>query len=217
MEFHVSSDAEAAAVAAAAFVTRRVWPAVHRRGRFTLAVSGGSTPEPMFAALAGEQLPWGSIHLYQVDERIAPRGSTERNASQLGVFPVPPTNLHLMEVDWDERLAIGSYSAALPEPFDVVHLGLGDDGHTASWPPGDPVVDSPLPVAAVGPFNGRRRLTLTPGPVNAARARIVLVVGEAKAPMVSRWRKGDDTLPIAHVRGSACHVFLDRAAAGELS
>ncbi len=216
MRFHVSPDAEAAAVAAAAFIARRVWPAVHRRGRFSLAVSGGSTPAPMFAALAARSLPWGAVHVYQVDERVAPKGSPERNSSQLGVLPVPVGNLHLIEVDWEERLAVASYAAALPAPLDVVHLGLGDDGHTASWPPGDPVVDAGVPVTAVGPFHGRRRITLTPPPVNAARTRLVLVCGEAKAPMVGRWAEGDRTLPIARVRRADCDVFLDEAAAAGL-
>ena len=169
MELHIVADAGTAAREAAHYVARKVWPAVHRRGRFTLAVSGGSTPAAMFAALAEEpDVPWGTVHLFQVDERVAAAGHPDRNATQLSALPVPVANVHLMEVEWgDRRLAVSSYAAALPDRLDVVHLGLGDDGHTASWPPGDPVVDSKLAVAAVRRFNGRDRITITPMVVNA--------------------------------------------------
>ena len=218
MELHIGLDAESTATDAAAFIARKVWPVVKKRGRFHLAVSGGSTPAPMFAALAADaEISWGAVHLYQVDERFAPAGDPARNAGQLDVFPVPTLNRHLMEVEWgDRRLAVSSYAAALPETLDVVHLGLGDDGHTASWPPGDPVVDAKVPVATVGPFNGRERMTITPIVVNAARLRLVLVTGEGKAEMVARWLRGDTGLPISRVKQTNTVVFLDRAAASAI-
>lgn len=215
MEVNIATDATAAAEAAAAFIAKRVWPAVRKRGRFDLAVSGGSTPAPMFAALAAADLPWGTVHLFQVDERVAPNGHPDRNAGQLDVFRVPSVNRHLFDVDWgDQRLVATSYAAALPAALDVVQLGLGDDGHTASWPPGDHhVMDSTRLVEPVRPFHGRARYTLTPVAVNAARCRVVLVTGEAKAAVVERWLAGDASLPASRIKQAATHVFLDEAAA----
>ncbi len=218
MELHIASDAEAAAREAAHVVARKVWPAVRRRGRFTVALSGGSTPGLMLQALAAEpDVPWGTVHLYQVDERMVGVTHPERNAAQLGVVPVPTANRHLMEVEWgDRRLAIASYTAALPEQLDLVHLGLGDDGHTASWPPGSPVVDSKVTVATVENFNGRDRMTVTPLVVNAARSRLILATGEAKAKVVARWLAGDDSMPANRVKRSNTIMIIDQAAAAEL-
>jgi 6-phosphogluconolactonase/glucosamine-6-phosphate isomerase/deaminase len=104
----------------------------------------------------------------------------------------------------------------LPDRFDVVHLGVGDDGHTASWPPGDPVADSDEPVSLSGQYNGFVRMTLTPRVVNAARHRLVLATGEAKASPISQWLLGDASLPIQRVRRTETVVVLDRAAAALL-
>jgi 6-phosphogluconolactonase/glucosamine-6-phosphate isomerase/deaminase len=102
----------------------------------------------------------------------------------------------------------------LPARFDVVHLGVGEDGHTASWPPGNhDVLVSDRLVEVVPPFNGRSRMTLTPRAVNAARSRIVLATGAAKRPVIARWVHGDRSLPIATVRRVGTTVFLDPAAA----
>lgn len=176
-----------------------------------MAVSGGSSAPPMLAALLEEHVPWEQLALWQVDERVVPDDHPERNARQLldlpaRVRPMPVTAANL-------RAAARRYGASLPDRFDVVHLGLGADGHTASWPPGDPVVDSAVPCDVVGEFHGYRRMTLTPPVVNAARARLVLVTGTEKAPMVARWLLRDPTLPIDRVRRSRTWTFLDRAAA----
>ena len=96
---------------------------------------------------------------------------------------------------------------------DVVHLGVGDDGHTASWPPRDPVADSPRPVDLCGAYRGHVRMTLTPMVVNAARARLVLATGADKAEPVRDWLLGKDSLPLQRVRRTATTVVLDAAAA----
>jgi 6-phosphogluconolactonase/glucosamine-6-phosphate isomerase/deaminase len=129
-----------------------------------------------------------------------------------------PCRVELMGVtDVDLAGAARRYAAGLPERFDVVHLGLGDDGHTASWPPGDPVVDSDLACDVVGEFNGFRRMTLTPPVINRARSRLVLTYGSSKAPMVRRWLAGDRSLPVARVRRTDTWAMLDPAAAGDLA
>ena len=168
----------------------------------------------MFAALLTLDVPWEKLTLWQVDERVAPDGDPRRNAGQLADLPA---RTKLMPVTVGD-LAAGArrYGAGLPERFDVVHLGLGDDGHTASWPPGDPVADSVRPCEVIGEFNGVRRMTLTPPVVNAARSRLMLTYGEAKAPMVGRWLGGDRTLPVGRLRRTDTWVFLDGAAAADL-
>ena len=168
----------------------------------------------MFDAVLVEDVPWSEVTIWQVDERVAPDGNPARNAGQLVDLPC---HIELMPVT-DDDLVVGAarYAAGLPNRFDVVHLGLGDDGHTASWPPQHPVVDSPLACAAIGEFNGFERMTLTPSVVNAARARLMLTYGASKAPMVQRWVLGDASLPVARVRPADTFVMLDAAAAADL-
>ncbi len=199
---------------AANWLRRRLRDAVRRRGEASLALSGGSTAPPMIDVLLAADLPWPRITVWQVDERVAPDGHVDRNANQL--VDLPCRVLTMPVTSTDLRAAARRYAAGLPERFDVVHLGLGDDGHTASWPPGDDVVDSDRTVELTGEFNGRRRMTLTPQPVNGARARIVLTTGAAKAEMVERWFLRDPTIPIDRVRRTATTVFLDPDAASAL-
>lgn len=200
MMVRVAATAEAAAEVAAGMIARRLRSAVARRGQATVAFSGGSTPALMLALMAQMALPWDSIEVFQVDERIAPIGHPDRNGGLLAALPIRRRQIHAMPVTAsDLDAAARRYAARLPERLDVVHLGIGDDGHTASWPPGDPVIDSTRSVDLCGVFNGWRRMTLTPGAVNAARSRVVLAVGETKASMIERWLAGDRSLPIQRV------------------
>ena len=202
------------AVAAAGRIAFRLRDAVRRRGTASLALSGGSTAPPMIAALLERPLPWGRVDVWQVDERVAPDGDEDRNANQLAelrercrVHPMPVTATDL-------RSAARRYGTGLPGRFDVVHLGVGDDGHTASWPPGRPEVPtSNRPVELVDEFHGRPRMTLTQRIVNGGRSRVVLVAGAQKRPIVERWLLRDAALPITRVRRTATWVFLDEAAA----
>lgn len=166
----------------------------------------------MFDALLAEHVPWDRVTVWQVDERVAPDGHPDRNAGQLAGFAC---RTELMPVtDGDLAAAAERYGRSLPERFDVVHLGLGDDGHTASWPPGEPEVrTSDRAVELVEMFAGWPRMTLTQRVVNAARSRAVLTLGEGKRPMVERWLLLDPALPISAVRRSNTWVFLDGAAA----
>jgi 6-phosphogluconolactonase/glucosamine-6-phosphate isomerase/deaminase len=209
MDLRISEEpARAAAVA----IARRLRDACRRRGRATLALSGGSTAPAMIDALLREVVPWDAITVWQVDERIAPDGDGDRNALQLTGLPCA---VRLMPVTaGDLRAAAGRYARSLPDRFDLVHLGVGDDGHTASWPPGNrDVLVSERRVELVPPFNGRQRMTLTPAVVNAARARLVLATGAAKRPVITRWLEGDRSLPITTVRRTATTVYLDPGAA----
>ena len=200
--------------AAAKSIARKLRDAARRRGAASLAMSGGSTAPAMIDALLAEDVPWEAVTIWQVDERVAPDGDLDRNALQLAGLPCA---VRLMPVTADDlRAAAGRYSRALPERFDVVHLGVGDDGHTASWPPrNDEVLRSARRVELVPPFNGRQRMTLTPTVVNGARARLVLATGAVKRPVITRWLQGDRSLPIATVKRTGTTVFLDPAAAPE--
>lgn len=200
------------AVPAAAWMARRLRDAVRRRGAASLALSGGSTAPALIASLTTHDVPWASVAVWQVDERVVPDGDAARNASQLAPLPC---DVHPMPVTArDLRAAARRYAASLPERFDVVHLGLGDDGHTASWPPGRPeVVTSERPVELVAAFNGFDRMTLTGRVVDAARSRLVFTVGGSKRPMVERWLLGDRSLPIGAVRRTGTIAFCDPAAA----
>jgi 6-phosphogluconolactonase len=208
----VRIDDDAASRAAAEIATRLV-EAVGARGEASLAVSGGSS-DALFVALAATSVPWDHVGVWQVDERVAPDGHPDRNANLLDGFPAP---LHAMPVTAsDLRAAAAEYAATLPARFDVVHLGIGPDGHTASWPPGDEVISSTRPVDLSGEYQGRVRMTLTPPVIDAARARVVLATGDAKAGVIARWLGGDASLPIARVPDAGTVVVLDPAAAAEL-
>ena len=168
----------------------------------------------MLDALLGLDVPWDRVAVWQVDERVVPDGDDARNANQLTglaercrVHPMPVTASDL-------RAAARRYGAGLPKRFDVVHLGVGDDGHTASWPPGRPEIPtSDRAVELVDEFNGLPRMTLTESVVGGARARVVLATGERKRPMIERWLLGDTALPITRVRRAGTRAYLDEAAA----
>jgi len=203
------------AAACAASIARRLHAAVKRRGAATLALSGGGSAPPMLALLAAADLPWPKVGVWQVDERVAPDGDPDRNADQLAVLG---GRHRLMPVTADDlRAAARRYARTLPERFDVVHLGMGDDGHTASWPPGDPVIDAAAPVALSLPYQGRVRMTLTPAVVNAATGRVVLTSGPGKSAALAQWVDGTGCPPIARVRRARTVVFTDAAAAADLA
>jgi 6-phosphogluconolactonase len=217
MDIVVAPDPQSAAKEAASWIARQLRNAVSRRGSATVAFSGGSTPALMLAELAELAVPWQSTTVFQVDERVAPDGDPDRNAPLLDVLRPRGATIHLMPVtDDDLESASQRYAALLPDRLDVVHLGLGDDGHTASWPPGDPVIDAPGVVAISATFNGRVRMTLTVRAVNAARRRLVLASGGAKATVVERWLLHDTSLPIERVHRANTMVVLDSAAAARL-
>ena len=229
LEIEIRADSTTVAARAAELVAGRLGQAVNDRGRATLAVSGGSTPAAFLAQLALKTLPWEAIHVFQVDERVAPPGDPERNltglqAALLERVPIPPDNVHPMPVnDQDLEAAAAAYADVIrkvagPEGrLDVVHLGLGDDGHTASWPPGDPVVNATTDVAIVGPFNGRLRMTLTPPAVNRARWIVWLIAGASKAAVASRLLAGDPALPASRVRRTDATLLADTGAGADLA
>jgi 6-phosphogluconolactonase len=207
---------------AAVWVADQLWSAIAERDIAHLAVSGGTTPKAMFGALATFPLPWDRVHVWQVDERVAPDGDPARNLNDLqaALLSKVPATPHLFAVtNPDLAAAAAAYAAELHAAclgvLDVVHLGLGDDGHTASWPPGDPVVDViDVDAAPSGPYQDHLRLTLTVPAVNRARRIMFLAAGAAKAAPVAKLVAGDPSIPASHVRRDDVDVFIDAAAAG---
>ena len=226
MKIDVLPDADTVAREAAKLIAAEARAAVLARGRFLFAVSGGHTPWLMLHALAGEPVPWAEVHLVQVDERVAPAGDPDRNfthvkESLLTRVPLRAEHVHAMSVDGpDLEAAAGSYARLLqgvagsPPVLDLVHLGLGPDGHTASLVPGDPVQDvADADVALTGVYQGRRRMTLRYSILNRARRILWLVAGGDKAEPLARLHAGDTSIPAGRVRQEQALVLADRAAA----
>ncbi|PYV03739.1 MAG: 6-phosphogluconolactonase [Acidobacteria bacterium] len=230
MNIEVFDDADSVARAAAAAIAADTRAAIATRGRFALAVSGGHTPWIMLRAPAGEDIPWAGVHVCQVDERVAPDGHTDRNLTHLRESllqhaPLRPEQIHAMPVETaDLQAAATQYALALreiagsPPVLDLIHLGLGPDGHTASLVPGDPVLDvTGADVAPTGVYQGRRRMTLTYPMLNRARRVLWVVTGSEKVEMLRRLRDGDLSIPAGRVRREQALLLADRAAAGQLN
>jgi 6-phosphogluconolactonase len=230
MKLEVFDDADSVAQAAAATIAADARAAIAARGRFALAVSGGHTPWIMLRVLAGEDIPWAGVHVYQVDERVAPDGHPDRNLTHLRESllqhsPLRPEQIHAMQVEAaDLQTAATQYALALreitgsPPVLDLVHLGLGPDGHTASLVPGDAVLDvTDEDVALTGVYQGRRRMTLTYPTLNRARRVLWVVTGSEKEEMLRRLRDGDVSIPAGRVQREQALLLADRAAAGQLA
>jgi 6-phosphogluconolactonase len=229
VRIEVLADAEAVARTAAAFTAGEARVAVTARGRFVMAVSGGRTPWTMLRALADQDVPWSDVHVVQVDERVAPPGHPDRNLthlqeSLLAHAALRPEQVHAMPVESaDLEPASAQYAAMLqqiagtPAVLDLVHLGLGPDGHTASLVPGDPVLDvTDVDVAVTGPYQGRRRMTLTYPILNRARRIVWLVTGREKADMLARLCEADRSIPAGRVDQQRAVVLADQEAASQL-
>ncbi|MGB6454733.1 MAG: 6-phosphogluconolactonase [Streptosporangiaceae bacterium] len=217
-ELDVAADGDAVASQAAAYVAGRARVAVAEHGRFTFAVSGGHTPWAMFAALASEDMPWAAVELFQVDERVAPDGDPDRNLTHLRQsIGEAPARVHPMPVtDADLDAAAAGYATVLPQQFDLVHLGLGPDGHTASLVPGDPVLQvHDRLVAVTQPYQGHQRMTLTYPALTRADQLLWLVTGADKRDALRRLLAGDESIPAGRVLALRSLVLADRAAAPE--
>lgn len=216
----VVADEGAAARRAAELIAAAGQRSVGERDEFKLALSGGRTPFTMVAILSEmEEMPWGSTQLFQVDERVASPGSDERNlthlvlalslAHQAAMAPMPVTQREL-------DAAALQYEDALPHRLDMVHLGLGPDGHTASLVPGDPVLEVADQRVAMTeyPYQGNRRMTLTYPALEGAREIVWLVTGAAKREALERLLDGDTTIPAGRVSNEEMTIVADEAAAG---
>jgi 6-phosphogluconolactonase len=222
----VVADAAAAAAHGAELVAAQLREGIAARGRASLAVSGGRTPQRMFELLA-TGLPWDRVDLFQVDERVAPAGDADRNAVQIeralgAQLAAAPRRFHLMPVEHaDLASAAAAYARELeavagrPPVLDVVHLGLGADGHTASLFAGSPLLEETRALVAITPEThaGRFRMTLTLPVLDRARLVVFLVTGADKRPVLPRLLNGDRDLVASRVRGERMIVVADLEAA----
>ncbi len=226
MNIEVLDTADSVAQRAAAVIAAEASASVMARGRFVIAVSGGHTPWLMLRALATLDVPWPSVHIVQVDERVAPQGDPDRNLthlreSLLDHAPLAPEQIHAMPVEApDLNTAAAQFAASLrqiagsPPVLDLVHLGLGPDGHTASLVPHDPVLNvTEADVAVTGVYQGRRRMTLTYPIINRSRRILWVVTGSEKAPMLVRLLDGDESIPAGRVSSEQALLIADQAAA----
>lgn len=227
MHIETLATSDAVAARAAQIIASEARNAVAARGRFVMAVSGGRTPWQMLRALANEDVPWASVHVVQVDERIAPDGDKDRNLthlreSLLSHAPIPESHIHAMPVNaTDLDQACSDYTATLeslcghPPTLDLAHLGLGPDGHTASLIPGDPVCHvQNAEVALTGIYQNRRRMTLTYPVLNRSRHILWVVTGAEKKPMIPRLLAADPTIPAGPISQQNATLLADTDAAG---
>ncbi len=227
MQIEVLGDAEAVAKEGATRIAAAARRAITEKGSFALAVSGGHTPWIMLAALAEEDLAWSRIQIFQVDERVAAADSPDRNLmhlrqSLLSRVPIPAENIHAMPVeDPDLTAGAAAYARTLealvgsPPRLDLVHLGLGPDGHTASLVPNDPVLAvTDRWVATTLPYQGHPRMTLTYPVLDNAAAILFVVTGAEKVDALARLQRQDPTIPAGRLRAAQIVVLADQAATG---
>jgi len=218
----VVDRAELAALAAA-WISERARHAITARGAFSIALAGGTTPRPIYEALAAlpraRAIDWARWHVFFGDERCVPADSPDSNhrmarEALLGRVPIPAEQVHRIAGEDDPEAAARASEAVLPAALDVVVLGVGPDGHVASLFPGSPLLEERTRRFAVvrdAPKPPALRITVTPLVLAAARARLVVAAGAEKADVIARARRGDDSLPAALAR--PCTWMVDRAAA----
>jgi 6-phosphogluconolactonase len=215
----VLDDAAAVHRRGAELIAEAVRSAIDEKDRCTLGVSGGHDPWPMFSQLEDHGLDWTRTEIYQVDERVAPAGSDERNLTHLieslsigaqgSIRPMPVT-----KDDLDG--AAERYAKLLPDSLDLAHMGLGPDGHTASLVPGDPVLEvSDRRVAVTsGEYEGVRRMTLTYPALSQVGTLLWVITGEKKRDALAKLIARDPSIPAGRVEpGGDSLILCDRAAA----
>ena len=226
--------------AVAGWMMPRIKTAIEQNGRFTIALSGGSTPEKLYALLATEPyrqgIDWSKMHIFWGDERVVPFEDERNNAKMtynklLDLVPVPPSQIHVMQTDIDPEAAAGQYNDILHQyfgvtgtTFDLTLLGMGDDGHTLSVFPGSELVEEKTAwvKAIFVPAQKMYRITLTPPLVNRSAAVAFLTAGSNKATTLKQIVEGEYNplkypSQLIHPQNSELYWFIDKEAAKELS
>jgi 6-phosphogluconolactonase len=229
MRIQVLPTADAAAARAAGWLRAEIGRASAQRGRCLVALSGGRTPWRMLRELRRLRVHWHDLQVFQTDERVVPANDERRNSRQIADLLVAPNGLaadqfHAMPVERDDlRAGADEYARLLaefggsPPVFDVVQLGLGADGHTASLVPGDRLLRERTATVGVSvAYQGVTRMSLTFPVLDAARHRLWLVTGADKAAALGQLWAGDESVPAGQVAREAAFVFADVAAAAEL-
>lgn len=218
-DFRIFPDTEAVAQAAADFLYDQISACVNEKGSCHVALPGGSTPARCLELLSGKDLPWSSIHWYLGDERCYPIAHAERNDSMIeqqlwSRIEAPAENRHPIPAELGPELAAEKYSALINQIdcLDIVVLGMGEDGHTASLFPDNPANENDHAVVPVfdAPKPPAQRVSLGLTTIQSAVQRIVLVSGSGKREALARLKQGIQ-LPIARIGPSTW--FVDEAAA----
>lgn len=227
----VLPDSEALAERAVAVIVDAAARAIEERGVFVWAVSGGSTPRRMLALLSERtDLDWSRTHLFQVDERVAPYGDPDRNAMMLDTHLLTdtfrkhnaPAGIWLMPVDdavEDPEFATRLYEEKMdevtgsPVVFDLIQLGMGSDGHTASLIPDDPILEvDEVDVAVSAEYQGRIRMSFTWPVLDRAKELLWVIGGESKQEAVKLFLANDPSIPATLPTQARATVLLDEAA-----
>jgi 6-phosphogluconolactonase len=229
MQVDVVATPELAARQGALHLAEALRAGIRDRDRACLALSGGASPVPLFRELAQLDLDWSAVHVFQVDERVVPRGDPARNLTTIEQVlvregPLPAERLHAMPVEADDlAAAAAAYGerlaefAGTPIELDAIHLGLGADGHTASLFPGDATTQvTDRSVVVTGEHAGYRRLTLTYPVLNAARRVVWFAVGPGKAVVVQGLAAGTLKAPAGGVNRAMAVLVADAAGGGAL-
>ncbi len=216
-------DAAAVAAEAAARIERAASESIAERGAFHLVLAGGGTPQQAYRLLANIEAEWSRWHIYFGDERCLPADDAERNSvmaerAWLAQSPIPKEQIHPIPAERGAEAAAAAYSQTLSGvlPFDMVLLGMGEDGHTASLFPGHPLEQEGLATAVHdAPKPPPDRVSLTPRALNATRRLLFLVTGAGKHKALEQWRRGEQ-LPVSAIAAAgSAELLLDRAAAAE--
>lgn len=224
IRWHVLQDAATLARSVAGRITSAANEAIALRGEFSIVLAGGSTPGEVYRLLADADTDWGCWQIFFGDERCLPPEHPDRNSAMamrnwLEQAPVAPENIHPIPAELGAEAGARIYADTIRQalPFDVVLLGMGEDGHTASLFPGQthdpaqtvhPVHDAPKPPPD--------RISLGLAALNDAESVLVLVAGSSKRNAIARWRQGE-ALPIAGIHGhKGVDVYLDAVAAVHL-
>ena len=225
MKTEIFPSADQVAKEAAAYIEQLIRETLAHKKTFSMAISGGRTPWEMLKILSKASLPWTRVNLFQVDERVAPDGHADRNltqlfqaiegsplVTQLRIFPMP-----VLAANLDEGCR--EYIQVLDEVtegkgLDLIHLGLGSDGHTASLVPGDGVLDlqDRLVACTQNTYQGRIRMTLTYPLLNSAKQILWIVTGSEKQEMVRRLLNQDASIPAGSIRQENALLMADQAA-----
>ncbi len=214
-ELQSFADPDLLAKGAASFIARLASETVARTGQFTFAASGGTTPWAMLSELALLDIPWQAIRIFQVDERIVPLDNPMRNVGNINrCLANVRANINGMPVDAvDLEQATRDYGNALPSRIDLVHLGLGVDGHTASLIPGDRALDvTDRLIAITDEYQGSRRMTFTYPAIASADQILWLVAGREKQWSLARLLDGDTSIPAGRVEAPLSLVMAEQTA-----
>lgn len=219
VDTHILNDAESVANKACELIAEAAKEAINKRKIFRLVLAGGSTPQRTYELLAAAKQEWAAWEIFWGDERCLPTGHPGRNsrmASQcwLQYVAIPARQIHPIAAELGAELSAAEYATTIVEkqPFDLVLLGMGEDGHTAGLFPGGSCENSPVVAVLDAPKLPSQRVSLNFQTLRACRQQLVLVTGAEKASALAAWRRGEN-LPIARAVSINTCLLLDSLAA----